>query len=619
MVTVEGLAGPGRAGPGAGGVRRGRRRPMWILHARTDRGRGRPDPAQPAAPRRRDAGGAGREPVPLHRATRRSSTRYAWPRPGDAHDRAWSSTAPRSPRWTRQDRVRRRTPGRRGRSDHGGRTRAGAALWTVRRVVDGRGCLLTPGLVNTHHHLYQWATRGYARRLHPVRVADRALPGLGPDQRRRRGRRRRRRAGLAGPVRAAPRRTDHHYVFPRGGGDMLGRHGGRGGPDRPAVPPDPRLDGPRPVAGRPAAGLGGGDASTTSWPPARTRSSGSTTRRPGAMVRVGAGPVLAVLGQRRPAHASRPKLARSLGVRLHTHLAETLDEEEYCQQRHGCTPVEYLDRLGWLGDDVWLAHARAPGPGRDRPARRDRHRRGALPVVQRPARRGHRAEPGPARRRRAGRARRRRRGLAGGRAARGRAAAGRLRRPACADSRPARRRSTARQALAMATIGGARCLGRADEIGSLESGKLADLALWRLDGLGHAGIADPVAALVFGSAAAAGTARRSAARIVVERDELRHRRRGDCRRRPAPRLRGGAAMTVDRGTHDRHSGPGGVGESPTRPDGTLKVQRRVRLLLRPVARRGAVRGHPALAAPAGPDHRHRHLGGAGRARRATRC
>ncbi|MGH3950188.1 MAG: amidohydrolase family protein, partial [Pseudonocardiaceae bacterium] len=47
-------------------------------------------------------------------------------------------------------------------------------------------------------------------------------------------------------------------------------------------------------------------------------------------------------------------------------------------------------------------------------------------------------------------------------------------------------------------IGGARCLGRSDEIGSLEPGKLADIALWRLDGLGHAGIDDPVAALVLG-------------------------------------------------------------------------------------------------------------------------
>ena len=58
---------------------------------------------------------------------------------------------------------------------------------------------------------------------------------------------------------------------------------------------------------------------------------------------------------------------------------------------------------------------------------------------------------------------------------------------------------TARQALALGTIGGARCLGRADEIGSLEPGKLADVALWRLDGQPHAGIDDPVAALVLGS------------------------------------------------------------------------------------------------------------------------
>jgi imidazolonepropionase-like amidohydrolase len=57
---------------------------------------------------------------------------------------------------------------------------------------------------------------------------------------------------------------------------------------------------------------------------------------------------------------------------------------------------------------------------------------------------------------------------------------------------------TARQALEAATIHGARCLGREAEIGSLEAGKLADVALWRIDDLGHAGIADPVAALVLG-------------------------------------------------------------------------------------------------------------------------
>ncbi len=56
---------------------------------------------------------------------------------------------------------------------------------------------------------------------------------------------------------------------------------------------------------------------------------------------------------------------------------------------------------------------------------------------------------------------------------------------------------TARQALEMATLGGARCLGRADEIGTLETGKLADIALWRVDGF-HDAVGDPVVALAFG-------------------------------------------------------------------------------------------------------------------------
>ena len=66
----------------------------------------------------------------------------------------------------------------------------------------------------------------------------------------------------------------------------------------------------------------------------------------------------------------------------------------------------------------------------------------------------------------------------------------------------------------------ARCLGREDELGSLEVGKLADLALWRIDGLGHAGIADPVAALVLGSLPPLELLTVGGA-AVVERDELR--------------------------------------------------------------------------------------------------
>ena len=50
------------------------------------------------------------------------------------------------------------------------------------------------------------------------------------------------------------------------------------------------------------------------------------------------------------------ELARDLGLILHTHLAETVEEEAYCQKLYGCTPVEYLDRLDWLAPDVWCAH-----------------------------------------------------------------------------------------------------------------------------------------------------------------------------------------------------------------------------------------------------------------------
>src|SRR5438067_1389853 len=49
-------------------------------------------------------------------------------------------------------------------------------------------------------------------------------------------------------------------------------------------------------------------------------------------------------------------LARRLGLRLHTHLAETVEEEAYCRELYGCTPVEYLDELGWIEGDVWCAH-----------------------------------------------------------------------------------------------------------------------------------------------------------------------------------------------------------------------------------------------------------------------
>ncbi len=79
---------------------------------------------------------------------------------------------------------------------------------------------------------------------------------------------------------------------------------------------------------------------------------------------------------------------------------------------------------------------------------------------------------------------------------------------------------TAAEALELATVHGARCLGRADELGTLEPGKLADVVLWRLDDLDHAGIADPVAALVLGPRPLAETVIVNG-HVVVERGELR--------------------------------------------------------------------------------------------------
>jgi cytosine/adenosine deaminase-related metal-dependent hydrolase len=182
-------------------------------------------------------------------------------------------------------------------------------------------------------------------------------------------------------------------------------------------------------------------------------------------------------------------------VRQPTHLAEWLDEDTFCRSRYDCTPAEDADRLGWLGDDVWFAHCvhvdesaakrfAATGTGVAHcPTSNARLGAGLAPVATM-----------------------REAGVPVGLGVDGSASneesslvtelhaavmVARLRGGATA--------MTARDALRLGTTGGAQVLGRADEIGSLEAGKLADLALWRVDGLGHAGCEDPVAALVLGS------------------------------------------------------------------------------------------------------------------------
>jgi cytosine/adenosine deaminase-related metal-dependent hydrolase len=379
--------------------------------------------------------------------------------------------------------------------------------------VDGRGCLLTPGLVNTHHHLYQWITRGLATDatlfewltdLYPVwagidadLLADAAAAGLGW-------------LALSGCTTT----TDHHYVFPRGGGDLLGAEIGAA-----------RRIGLRFHPTRGSMDLGASDGGL---PPDElvedTDEALAATERaidehhdpsPGAMVRVAVAPCspFSVSGK---LMSEAAELARRRGVRLHTHLAETVEEEAFCRETQGCTPVEYAERLGWLGPDVWLAHGVHLGDA-------------AVATL---------AETGT--------------GLAHCPSSNARLGAGIARVPALlaagvpvglgvdgaasqeagqmvAELRQALlmaraaggpRALTARQALALGTIGGARCLGRDDEIGSLEPGKLADLALWRLDGLGHADIADPVTALVLGPPAELSMLM-VGGRVVVADGELR--------------------------------------------------------------------------------------------------
>ena len=358
-------------------------------------------------------------------------------------------------------------------------------------VVDGGGCLATPGLINTHHHLWQWLTRGDAPGSGLFDWLTELYPRWGHlDAGLHRAAARAALAALA--LSGCTTTADHHYLFPAGSGDLLAAgvgaasqlglrfHACRGSMDlgRSAggLPPDSVVEDTDAVLAATDEAIG------------RFHDPG-----PDSMVRVAIAPSAPFTVTGRLMRESA-ELARRRGVRLHTHLAETADEHDFCQQRFGCSPAEYLDSLGWLGGDVWVAHGvhlREPEV-----ARLARTGTGVAHCPSSNARLGSGIAPVPEL-------------LAagvpvglgvdgtsgndhGGLAAELRQAL------LVARARSGAAALTARQVLTAATLGGARCLGRDGEIGSLEPGKLADLALWRLDGLGHAGFADPVAALVFG-------------------------------------------------------------------------------------------------------------------------
>jgi 8-oxoguanine deaminase len=354
--------------------------------------------------------------------------------------------------------------------------------------VDVGGAVVTPGLVNTHHHLYQTLTRARAqqadlftwlRELYPVwaGIDDEAEYAAA-------------RTGLAElALSGCSTVFDHHYVFPRGRAGILE-----------AEVRAARELGVRLVASRGSMDLGVSDGglppdelveeiddvlAETERLHAALHESGA-----GAQIQIAVAPCspFSVTGRLMEESAA---LARRLGLPLHTHLAETVEEEAYCRELYGCTPVEYLDRLGWLDGDVWCAHCvhlsepevarfAATGTGVAHcPTSNLRLGAGVAPVRQL-VDAGVRVGLGVD-----GSASNERGDLFGEvkqalLVARGRGGGEAM---------------TARDALRLATRGGAALLGRED-IGSLEPGKQADLAIWATDGLELGGAVDLVAGLV---------------------------------------------------------------------------------------------------------------------------
>lgn len=223
-------------------------------------------------------------------------------------------------------------------------------------VIDGRDKVVYPGLISTHHHLYQTFTRNIPRAqdvtlfdwlitlyeiwrgLRPEDIYLSALVGLGELLK-------------TGCTTA----TDHFYCFPDGVSGEL-------------IDEEVRAAGELGMRFHPTRGSMSRGKSRGGLPPDEVCQDEEIilrdTRRviekfhdpsPFAMVRVGVAPC-SPFSVTTDLMRQAAELARSYGVMLHTHLAETLDEEDYCMQVYGKRPLEYMEECGWLGGDVWYAH-----------------------------------------------------------------------------------------------------------------------------------------------------------------------------------------------------------------------------------------------------------------------
>ena len=364
----------------------------------------------------------------------------------------------------------------------------GTGLQTTGTLIDAAGCVVTPGLVNTHHHLYQTLTRavpggqdallfGWLKTLYPI------WSRFGPEEMFVSAQ-----IGLAElALSGCTLTSDHLYLYPNGArlddtiaaATELGLrfHPTRGamsiGESAGGLPPDALVEAESAILADCARVI---DA--------------FHDPRPGAMVRVGLAPC-SPFSVSRDLMRDAAVLARDKGVMLHTHLAENDEDVAYSLANFGCRPGQYAEDLGWTGPDVWHAHcvkldgqeialfARSGTGIAHCPCSNCRLGSGIAPV--RAMRDG---------------------GVKLGLGVDGSASndAGNL----LAEARQAlllQRVSlgadamSAREALEIATRGGADVLGR-DDCGRLEPGKRADLAIWDLRGIEAAGSWDPVASLV---------------------------------------------------------------------------------------------------------------------------
>ena len=387
----------------------------------------------------------------------------------------------------------------------------------AREKLDATDCLVTPGLVNTHHHMYQNLTRayppmtdkplfGWLQSLYPLwRAIDEeavyvsAYVGL---------------AELA--LSGCTTSTDHLYLHPHGAGDLLTAEiraaqelGMRFHPTRGSMSLSQK-DGGLP----PDDVVSDDDEILAASQLAVER---HHDRSFGAMVRVALAPC-SPFSVTEELMVRSAELAEKLDVRLHTHFAENAEDDDFSIATFGCRPMEYLERTGWCSDRTWVAHCVMPNHDEVQrlgaagigvahcPSSNMILASGISPVVDLRAA-----------------------GVKVGLGVDGSSSADSAsmwlearQAMLLAKLRDGASAGTARTSLEIATRGGAGCLGREGEIGEISVGAVGDVAVWSLTGPSFAGaIADPVEAwLRCGPASAKHTVVNG--RAVVRNGQLTH-------------------------------------------------------------------------------------------------